>query len=370
MRPGFTSYGARGAVVRRGVRVGVWAALLLLCAGAHADIVITADLLNFNKDLRKFTGMADNPFRQHFSAAEFNEGVPANHAKVTRSKLHSGMFTKDAALLAYGEADGTFSINDAEAIITDLHFKIPEGSTAKFKATGNVGGKAFPMVTVADNGKSITFDGGNIPKRDPESRDIPYVWFRFDDLGDTKPEVRITPEKPKQPDKKGKEGGASAGAASGVPCSYTPDTGVFQFGASQVGLIQYLDGSSGIGSDPLTGQPLLIGASTMVGPSPDLAGAWRLTDSFISFGSLGLPSLYATLTDVLLIPDSSVPGFDSVIQASLVWAQERPAFGSRVLDEFYGPDSPVAQPTLFLRTNLLAATSGLTGPGSRTAAPW
>ena len=46
-----------------------------------------------------------------------------------------------------------------------------------------------------------------------------------------------------------------------------------------------------------------------------------------------------------------------------MWAQERPAFGSRVLDEFYGPDSPVAQPTLFLRTNLLAATNGLTLPG-------
>jgi hypothetical protein len=213
----------------------------------------------------------------------------------------------------------------------------------------------------SNDGKEIWLSGGNIPPKK-------YIWALIEKMDQNKYSGKVTPEKPKDPDKKDSEKGN--GPKTGNSGTQTPSQGIYDsvtgkisFRGGQIDFARYNDGSTSDPSENILGQEILIDPMMKLGTSPDVPGAFELSDSLLYIGQSGAESFRASLTRALLIPDSSVPGFDSVIQARLVWEQARLSGASRFLHEVYGLGSIDEPMDLFFRTNLLAATNGLTQSG-------
>jgi len=61
----------------------------------------------------------------------------------------------------------------------------------------------------------------------------------------------------------------------------------------------------------------------VLGPSPELPEAFSLTDAFLSLLKGKNEYLRTSLVQAPLIPDTSVDGFDSLLQASLVFEKSQ-----------------------------------------------
>jgi len=158
--------------------------------------------------------------------------------------------------------------------------------------------------------------------------------------------------------------------------SFSKPDNTLNFNPGTINFVQYKDGSvlrMNTSFESVIGSQVTIDPMKVTGPS-SIPGAFQLQDSFIdvAFGS----SIFhiATLTNDVLIPDSSVPGFDSVLESTLVWNTSVPNLPSQYLSQLEdmlqnGDPKGDLETELFFRTNLLDAsvTNDLTMSGKSTA---
>ncbi|MFO0873807.1 MAG: hypothetical protein U0575_07520 [Phycisphaerales bacterium] len=142
--------------------------------------------------------------------------------------------------------------------------------------------------------------------------------------------------------------------------------GNFSFAFTPIAFATYLDGVTVTQNGPdeaIIGAAVDLQGVTLAGPSPELPGAWRLSDA--SFGiTTGINHfIVGTVTNALLVPDDSVPPFDSTIQGEIVWAYASGPYDSRLVDEMSEYISVGRSHYVFIRTSLLGATGNLGGPG-------
>jgi hypothetical protein len=134
---------------------------------------------------------------------------------------------------------------------------------------------------------------------------------------------------------------------------------ILKIDAGDVGYAQYYDGTDANSNGPeesIIGASIVVDSTALVGPSSEIPGAYEFEDTPLAVRDSSSTLLAAWLREVLVIPDGSVPGYDCVVQATLDWEQEAPAGPSRYL-----LDSNIwsERNALFFRSNLLAATGGL-----------
>ena len=129
-----------------------------------------------------------------------------------------------------------------------------------------------------------------------------------------------------------------------------------------VNFVKYENGTStrtNNATESVIGSQITIDPMKVIGPST-ITGAFRLGDSFIDVALNGHVFQAATLTNDLLIPDHSVPGFDSVLQSTLIMNTSVPNEASRyvseMLDKYIEQNTGSYSLALFFRTDLLAPT--------------
>jgi PEP-CTERM motif len=260
-----------------------------------------------------------------------------------------------------GSKDGSLLRNASGTVLEDLHLKLTSGDTFDPASTG---GGAFPMVTLSADKKEIWFDGGNIKSGDdfytfiPKSADYPG--------GVGKYEGRATPQQAPQKDEEQQSVPPAAGEKSNAQITYD-GAGGFVAQLGNINFVEYRDGTvitANSITESIIGSAMTLSPMSLIGPSPDLSGAFQLTDALLFIERGPDVFLGATFGDTLLIPNTSVPGFDSLLQGTFRWGESLGGLNSRFLDEFYssmtgGPDG------LFnFHTNLLGVTDNLGHAGT------
>lgn len=266
--------------------------------------------------------------------------------------------------------NGSLIRNSSRIVLEDLHIRLTSGQTFDPRSTG---GRAFPMVMISDDGTEIWFSGGNIRPGEsiwsmiPLSRPFPGGVGSY--------QGRATPQQPQPPDEKKQSVAPKAGnrmdpnnspQSSRAQIQYD-GAGNFTFQPGSVNFVEYLDGTV-IGAntefETIIGSPISLTALQLVGPSPEFPGAFRLSDGFLSIEMGQGIFVSASLSNVLLIPDDSIPGFDSVLQASLLWPEHQVGLTSRFLDEFFGQLSLGSEGLLNFHSSILSTTLNLSRSGS------
>jgi hypothetical protein len=296
----------------------------------------------------KYLPVGDGPYKDTNGAG----GIKRSDA--TGADLGNSRFGPPAVgFSSIGHAKGAFHKNISDNVIEDVHIKLLGADTVD---PASIGGSAFPMVMISADMKEVWFSGGNIMKND-------MIWSMFPKFGAGVAQGYLTAPKPKPPEKK--QEGLKCTGSNSSNSSYDSSTQTIQLQGGSTNFAKYSDGTNGNLSDAIIGTNISVQPMHIVGPSPDVPGAMQLSDSDISFSLGSTTYLTAGLTDALVYPDFSVPGFDSVVQASLYWSQGDLTLGSRILSEFY-PNDGVGQNeiVLFYRSNLLSQTAQLTRSGS------
>jgi hypothetical protein len=117
--------------------------------------------------------------------------------------------------------------------------------------------------------------------------------------------------------------------------NYNPGTGTLSFAPGTVNFVQYFDGLTVTSNGPtetINGSDITILPTLLIGPSSTVSGAFEFEDTFFSIVNGGEPLISGTLADMILFPDSSVPG-GSALQGTLTWSGIAVGRGSRYLDE-------------------------------------
>jgi hypothetical protein len=154
----------------------------------------------------------------------------------------------------------------------------------------------------------------------------------------------------------------SFGSSSSTLVSFDFSSSSLTFSATSVSVAEYCDGSSTFTNDPsetIIGSSMTVADTNLLGPA-SIPGAFSFSDTVLSTQQDDAVRVDGTLTDVLVVPDNSVPGFDSVVVANLVWEGSAVDLTSRYLIEKFYRSNDVA---VFFRSNLLSATGNLTHDG-------
>jgi hypothetical protein len=157
----------------------------------------------------------------------------------------------------------------------------------------------------------------------------------------------------------------AAGNNSGAGLSYNAGTSTLSFNPGNVDFATYADGTTTTTDGPtenVIGSQIEIGNMQVLGPSPDVPGAFELSDSGVALVQNGQTILQGELINDLLIPDPSDPGY-AEIQGSVSIFEEGEQLGSQYVDEYFA-DSLASD--LFVDSNILAVTDGLTQDGDAT----
>jgi len=322
---------------------------------------------NAGANLGIFQPVGDGPFKTAITAETLTEidyrtrhpalppnPTPAQIAEAKKKRwdytsLAANMFRANAKFGSVGNGLGAVHRNQTGKVITDVHIKLLNGNT--FKNTSS-GGNAFPTVTIGGGGATIDFEGGNIAAGE-------FLWSKMPEFPQGDAEGKLTDAPP--PVKKKKEGKAAPKTGSTSSSgSYDADTGALDLAPSQIDFTIYRSGSSSHPDETLVGADVVIDTMIKIGPSGSVSGAYEFSDANIVISVTSDAFVQGSLTDVLLIPDSSVGGFDSVLQATLAWDYSVGGIRSPVLDDIYGPTQPGEDRLLLFRSNLLTETSGLT----------
>ncbi len=251
--------------------------------------------------------------------------------------------------------------NKTKKKIGDIHINLLRkdglGAPKDMIDPASTGGKAFPNVTISDDKQMITL------ATDPGKEIMPdeFLWSfitrltNADNGGKSPYEGCLTENAPAKKKEKGKESGPSTGAtpaSSGGTSQMSFDGSEFSFSQVPITFVKYADGTSGP-SDTLAGSTLSVSPMRLLGPDADIPGAWTLDDSSLMITqSDGLIPLIATLVDAFIVPDTSVSGANSVLQATLTWSMGDLTLGSRAMKEFF-PTQGQQEMEFFVRGNFL-----------------
>ena len=127
----------------------------------------------------------------------------------------------------------------------------------------------------------------------------------------------------------------------------------FNLSGASIQQIQYQNGTvtlANSSTEDLIGTQMVIVGINLIGPSPDVPGAYAFTDGSFAVLRNGMFVYGGNLTDVILYPDNSVPGFNSTLQGDLGWDSSSQQDGSEFLNEnMAAPNGSI----VFIHTNLL-----------------
>jgi len=354
----------RKALRRRVATLLVALVHLVASAALAAEITVKLDSVKENND-GDYVATGPGPFKDKFGAGFALSPFDDN---VTSGKFRDVQFEKFAPFNTGQLENGILLTNSTRKKITDFHLKLLGADTFKVDGDGkpvSTGGNAFPnMPAISADKKELTFAGGDLAAGK-------VIWADIPQLDDNKYSGKITPAEAKKAPKKEKEGtprgGNDATGPGGPPRAfYDSDTGTLSIDGGVVNLVE----PSGAGMDPVVGSSIIIETLQLLGESPELSGAFAFSDVTVHLEAGSTLFLIATLSDVILIPDDAVPGFDSLLQGSLVWEQAWLASGSAYLAALYGPGSQTPPTAFFFRSNLLSETDdGMNGPLSSPTPP-
>ncbi|MFN0010889.1 MAG: hypothetical protein ACKVS8_04510 [Phycisphaerales bacterium] len=260
-----------------------------------------------------------------------------------------------------GKAHGAIFQNKTKKKIGDIHINLLRkdglGAPKDTIDPASTGGKAFPNVTISPDKQMITL------ATDPGKEIMPdeFLWSFItrltgaDNGGKSPYEGYLTEAAPPKKKEKAKESGTCTGAtpeSSGNSSKMSFDGSAFSFSPVPVTFVKYADGNMGP-SDALVGSTLSVLPMMLVGPDLDIPGAWSLSESslMITRGD-GLIPLIATLVDAFIVPDTSVSGANSMLQATLTWSMGDLTLGSRAMKEFF-PTQGQQEMEFFVRGNFL-----------------
>lgn len=326
-----------------------------------ADKVLLFQKIKF--DSGKWVAVGDGPFKTAYPA-----GVAPDDPQLAGADLVAGMFTTRKFGSIGADKGGPFR-NKTKESVDGLEITIING-VDKFDKTNTKDGDDFD-ITFNPAGTVMTLKA----KAGKELKPNETLWMKIPDArqpGDTADPRPVTYEgkllktPPPPPPKPAREKPAAPAAKTtgGSSMSYDATTGSLDFLPGSIGSIQYADGSTtqqNNSTESLIGASITMGSTTFRGPSSDVPGAYSFAETGVVLRKDQDRVLIGTLTDVLLIPDSSQEGADSVLQATLVWKESLRGVPSRYLDE---DDSLGSRTTVFFYTDLLAATSNLAASGS------
>jgi hypothetical protein len=285
------------------------------------------------------------------------------------------------AFKSSGWPNGGLFTNRTGSVIQDLEITLISGDTF---AAGISGGKAFPTVTYSADMKTVTFSGGNIPSVPAGVAATPdnMFWLKIPKSADFPGGVGMyrgnatpvpPPPKPAEKTSTPPEGGNKDPDNNVAQITYNATTGSFQFSPGAFNFVEYQDGTvatANSASESIIGSFIEIDPTSLIGLSPDVAGAFQLADSYLVIArDLQDPTenvfLSGALVQLLLIPQSTSSGFDSVLQATISPQEAGMGLGSSFLGQLLAPN-PGGGLQLDFETNLLAATHDLTVSGSST----
>lgn len=329
-------------------------------------------------------------------------GEPNEEGEPKNAKLGNGDIPK-AALKEFpwssnGYPRGGFHKNNTGKTITEIVIKLE--APDEFDPASVTASNGFGNPMLSDDKRTLTFTGLDIKPCQgvwsmvPWSKEKVEGGFTKDvsqaDRGtDTEAkgvytgEVKEgTPQAPKPPkkeepakdadksgDKKTNERGRSTAGEEQSQAEFDGLEHLF-FSFAPIQYIEYAPGSpGGVLLEPTSGEDL-IGAQVLLpsleldGPVPEIPGAWRLKSQVIEIVHGTAICLNGALTNVLLVPDSTIPGYDSVIQGEIAWPVTDGAVSSRFIRRLSEDSAHLRQMQFFIRTGLLNATAGLTVPAS------
>ncbi|HUO10147.1 MAG TPA: PEP-CTERM sorting domain-containing protein [Phycisphaerae bacterium] len=262
-----------------------------------------------------------------------------------------------------GFAGGSLIKNSTSVAITDLHLELTSGDTFDPASTG---GAAFPTTTISNGGKTIDFTGGNIAKGDFIWSQIPLS-ANFGGTGAYKGYATPQVPPPPPPPPKMAPTGTKTGTSTGM--NYNSNTSTLSITTSSDAFATYNDGTtvtSNTANETIIGSQISLSGFQLLSSTPDSNGNFDLGDCILSITNGSTVFLDATLSNALLIPDHSVAGSDSLLQATLLFPSQQAGLNSQYLNEFFGNLGPGTQGVFNMRTSILGATSNLTISGSST----
>jgi hypothetical protein len=318
----------------------------------------------------KWVGVGNGPFSDAYT-----NGVAPDDADFSGARLDATMF-EERQFGSIGAAKGGQFKNMTKKKVRDLHFTILKKGD-KFKNTSKDGDDFdVSFDTDADGNSTMTLTAKEGKELNPNE----VLWMKIPEgdqpggnrkpiykgklTDDPPPKPRTKEEKPPKAEDNG--GGGGGGQKSKISYDFGSNSVSFQMMPIEV--VQYADGTIVVSNnlvEPILGCAVSIGPLQVLGPSPDVPGATILSDSGLTLQQ-GTNVLFgAALVDVLLVPDSSQSGFDSVLQGTLAWEQAVGGSGSRYLYEhFYFFE----EACFFFRSSLLTATGGLLQNGQSDGA--
>ena len=122
--------------------------------------------------------------------------------------------------------------------------------------------------------------------------------------------------------------------------------------------------TSNTANETIIGSQISFSGFQLLSSTRDSNGNYDLGDAVLSITNGSTDFLDATLSNAVLIPDSSVAGSDSLLQATLLFPTQQAGLNSRFLNEFFGGLGSLTQGVFNMRTSILGATSNLTISGT------
>jgi hypothetical protein len=279
-----------------------------------------------------------------------------------------------------GGSGGAQVFNVSGTPITSLQIDITSpGDTIDPKSTG---GTVFPTATIDAAGTSITLSGANIPNRGSFwiriPRSFPYSGATIRLSGIANPPPKPAPSRSVLQNSRAKillstESAPRIGNddTSFQPTIYFDGNGNITIQGWSINFADYVDGTNCRAND--CGETI-IGKDINIRPlkveSPLESGGFALSNTTLCIQSsdcqytnnpiyLGSP-----ITDVLLVPDNTVQGFDCVLYAKVSWPESADFLFSKFVDELYSPARDKKETILVFRSSLLSATENLSHNGS------
>jgi hypothetical protein len=344
----------------------VVAAGLVAEAAIAGQVVMQFQKIQKDKGTDTWKGKGKGPFTDAYP-----DGVPDD--ELVGARLGPEMFNEREFGSIGGTKGGKFP-NWTQKIITDIHIKLLGGDT--FDTTNTKDGDDFDA-KFSDDKTELTLtakEGKGLQPGADGDHAGETLWMKVPKAdqpntpgGTVKYKGSLTPEPcPKSSEKEEKVPKAEDNGGGGQPsphCFYNPTQGSIFFQMGSIDTIQYFDGSISTNdpTEPILGAVITLGPMSVVGPSSDVPGALELSESGLTLSQGTNIVFAANVADVLLLPDNSVPGFDTLVQGMLTWEQAPSDTGSRFLSEHFGTSDKAA---FFFRSQLLSATAGLTQGGS------
>lgn len=317
-----------------------------------------------------FTDMYPNGIDQSGKVTEQKPGKPSPADDLTQGRIPPGAGIK-RDFGSIGASQGSIILNSSGKEVKEIEI------TTKGKDSNNNDNKIDPKskdgddfeVQLSPDGKTITLKA----KAGKELQKNERIWMlipKGPQPGDPGPKiyegkVTLASATPSAPGFQ-IPGNPKAEATSASVSFQTLDgVGTLSFKPATIDLATYLDGTtSNSPTDKVIGGQILIDNMKLLGPSPDIPGAFQFSDSSLAVVGDGQTLFQSGLTNVLLVPDPENPG-KTHFQADLGFLIEGRAGGSRFLDEYFNFSSNLSG--LFSQSDLLSVTKNFTISGETNA---